>query len=162
MEKDKLIQQIEIGLSTWKLADYFKTTQPNIRYWLKKYELQTNRTSNIISGKKLCPRCKDDKDKSEFYQYKKSSSFCKKCILESNTERRLQTKQKAVDYLGGKCTSCGYNKCLAALEFHHINPKDKDKDYFNYRGGFTDTLKTELDKCVLLCANCHREKHHLL
>ena len=55
----------------------------------------------------------------------------------------------------------GYNKSIAALEFHHINPIEKDKDYFNMRGGLSPNLKTELDKCVLLCANCHREIHHL-
>lgn len=68
---------------------------------------------------------------------------------------------KALEYKGGKCSICGYNKSIAALEFHHINPNEKDKDYFNMRGGLSPKLKTELDKCVLLCANCHREIHHL-
>lgn len=65
---------------------------------------------------------------------------------------------KMVEYKGGKCEICGYNKCIEALEFHHINPKEKD---FSISGGTKsfNTLKPELDKCILVCANCHREIH---
>ena len=55
MNKDQLIQQIELGLSTWKLAEYFSITQPNIRYWLKKFKLETKRKFNDSLDKKLCP-----------------------------------------------------------------------------------------------------------
>ena len=76
-------------------------------------------------------------------------------------EWRKNTKLKLITCMGSKCQICGYSKCTDALEFHHINPNEKDKDYFNMRGGLSPNLKTELDKCVLLCANCHREIHHL-
>jgi len=64
----------------------------------------------------------------------------------------------AIDYKGGKCIVCGYNKCTWALEFHHIDPKEKEFSISDK--GYTrswDKVKIELDKCVLLCANCHRE-----
>ena len=63
-----------------------------------------------------------------------------------------------VDYKGGKCEICGYNKCLEALEFHHKDPNEKD---FSIANNFKsmDKMKTEVDKCLLLCANCHREEH---
>ena len=161
MNKETLINQINQNLSTWQIAAQSNTTQANVRYWLKKYNLQTIRTINKESKLKLCPKCNISKPKSEFYQSKKSSSYCKSCIVESNLERQRNTKSLAVEYKGGKCSICGYNKSMAALEFHHINPNEKDKDYFNMRGGLSPKLKTELDKCVLLCANCHREIHHL-
>lgn len=71
---------------------------------------------------------------------------------------RKNIKMKMVDYKGGRCLICGYKKCIDALEFHHINPDDKD---FNISGGTKsfDYLKSELDKCILVCANCHREIH---
>lgn len=71
---------------------------------------------------------------------------------------RKNIKMKMVEYKGGKCEICGYNKCIEALEFHHINPKEKD---FSISGGTKsfNSLKSELDKCVLVCANCHREIH---
>lgn len=76
----------------------------------------------------------------------------------SDFRRRL--KRKAVDYKGGKCERCGYNKYVGALEFHHTNPTEKD---FNIGSkGHTrawDKVKIELDKCQLLCSNCHKEVH---
>jgi hypothetical protein len=66
----------------------------------------------------------------------------------------------SVEYKGGKCSSCGYNKCIAALEFHHLDPSKKDFSISS--SGNTrswNKVKEELDKCVLLCSNCHREVH---
>jgi hypothetical protein len=75
------------------------------------------------------------------------------CIVQHNDV----FKQRAVDYKGGKCKLCGYDKYLAALEFHHRNPKCKDHT-IHLRNSWNKT-KHELDKCDLLCANCHRETH---
>lgn len=58
------------------------------------------------------------------------------------------------------CLLVSPNECLSALEFHHLDPSEKDPDYYSLKIDF-DKLKPELDKCVLLCANCHREKHDL-
>lgn len=66
----------------------------------------------------------------------------------------------ARSYKGSKCTICGYNKCQRALSFHHLNPKKKD--FGLSVKGLTrseDKVKKEIDKCVLLCANCHMEVH---
>ena len=67
-------------------------------------------------------------------------------------------KQRVVDYKGGKCQVCGYNKCITALEFHHLDPSKKD---FTISGGTKsfEKLKPEIDKCICVCANCHREIH---
>ena len=72
--------------------------------------------------------------------------------------RRSALKQKAVDYLGGHCTICSYNKTNSALEFHHIDDFEKD---FNISSKMSSwkRIEKELKKCVLLCANCHREVH---
>lgn len=75
-------------------------------------------------------------------------------------KRRLKVKQMAIEYKGGKCEKCGYNKCVAALEFHHLNPEEKDFGIGSkgYTRGW-EKVKEELDKCILVCANCHREIH---
>jgi len=77
--------------------------------------------------------------------------------------RRRKVKAMAVAHMGGKCVKCGYNKCIAALEFHHLDPAQKD---FNLaRKGYTfswDRVREEVEKCILVCANCHREIHHEL
>ena len=85
-------------------------------------------------------------------------------IALSNVERvqswRKRTKQKLVEIAGGRCVLCGYERCVTALEFHHIDPTSKD---FNVTGS-RDTrsfasMIAEIRKCVLVCANCHREIH---
>lgn len=161
MEKEKLQECITQGLSTWKMAELFETSQPNIRYWLKKFDLKTEITINKENGDKKCPKCGLTKSLSEFYKSTKASSYCKDCIKQTNKINRQNVKEQAIQYLGGKCSNCGYNKCSAALDFHHIDPNEKDKNYDNYKGSFSNKLKTELDKCVLLCSNCHRELHNL-
>jgi hypothetical protein len=71
---------------------------------------------------------------------------------------RIRAKEKLVDYKGGKCIVCGYNKYVGNLSFHHLNSQDKD---FNISGkSFSiECLKKEVDKCVLLCHICHGELH---
>ena len=71
---------------------------------------------------------------------------------------RKRTKELLVEYKGGKCEFCGYNKCVEALEFHHIDETTKEFQI----SGSTKSLekqKKETDKCYMLCANCHRELH---
>lgn len=85
---------------------------------------------------------------------------CKKCCNEAVIKRRQVLKKKAVEYKGGKCEICGYNKCIDALEFHHLDPTEKE--YGIGGDGSTksfERLKKELDKCICVCANCHREIH---
>jgi hypothetical protein len=67
-------------------------------------------------------------------------------------------KQRAVDHMGGACKACGYDKCIAALEFHHLDPSEKDFAISGKIRSWT-ALEVELKKCVMLCANCHREVH---
>jgi predicted HNH restriction endonuclease len=68
-----------------------------------------------------------------------------------------------VEYKGGSCVKCGYKKCIGALEFHHIDPSKKDFTLSHLKSSkFDDKIKNELDKCILVCANCHREIHEEL
>lgn len=120
----------------------------------------------MIDDQKVCPRCKTAKPDSEYYVRKDRSGraslsgFCKKCVCEERVERGRKFKQKCVDYKGGKCERCGYDKSNHALDFHHMDPKEKDFGIGKQRRTkFDDKIKAELDKCMILCANCHREKH---
>lgn len=62
-----------------------------------------------------------------------------------------------VNYLGGKCMRCGYNKCYRALEFHHRDPSTKEFGIATGEGRSWKRLEPELKKCDLLCSNCHAE-----
>ena len=74
------------------------------------------------------------------------------------SKRRRAIKALAIEYKGGKCQLCGYDKYQGALELHHIDPKQKE--FAISQKGHSrswERVKKELDKCMLVCANCHRE-----
>lgn len=120
-----------------------------------------NETKNVISRK--CPRCNKVKSLDEFYKRRGkdgSSTYCKQCTSNQCLERQRRLKLLAVAYLGSCCKLCGYNKCIAALDFHHTDPSEKDfsiSDNFKHRS--FEVIRPELDKCILVCSNCHRELH---
>jgi transcriptional regulator len=71
---------------------------------------------------------------------------------------RKRVKSKLVEHMGGGCKICGYNKCLSALHFHHLDPNEKDFTISGKSSSF-DKLKKEAEKCILVCSNCHSEIH---
>jgi DNA-binding CsgD family transcriptional regulator len=73
---------------------------------------------------------------------------------------RKKIKEKLVDYKGGSCELCHYNKCIEALEFHHRDPAQKDFGISEYTHLKWDNIVKEVDKCIMVCANCHREIHN--
>ena len=95
---------------------------------------------NVLTGRqqRFCsPKCKN-----KFYVFR----------------RRKALKQKAVDYKGGKCMLCGYDRCLDALSFHHAG----DKEFGIGSKGYTRAwakVQAELNECILVCSNCHAEIH---
>ncbi len=96
----------------------------------------------------------------EFVKNSENRWRCKKCAAEAVQRKREKLKKDAIKYKGGKCQICGYNKCDSALEFHHLDPNQKD--FGISANGYTrswDTVKKELNKCIMVCANCHREIH---
>lgn len=113
---------------------------------------------------RFCPRCKSLHPTSNFYSRRGkegSSVYCKQCTVRQTVERQQAFKKICVEYKGGACEKCGYNKCIAALDFHHKDAGKKDFSISKARLRTLDqTLKNELNKCQLLCANCHREVHY--
>jgi 5-methylcytosine-specific restriction endonuclease McrA len=81
-------------------------------------------------------------------------------LRQAVSKRRKKLRELARQYKGGECIICGYKQCQDALEFHHLNPKGKDFGLSSR--GLTrswEKIKKEIDKCILICSNCHREVH---
>lgn len=77
-------------------------------------------------------------------------------LIKAVAKRRRKIKFLAIEYKGGKCQICGYNKYVGALDFHHL----ANKTFSIGDKGYTRSwarVKEELDKCILVCSNCHRE-----
>lgn len=109
---------------------------------------------------KTCRTCEEEKPIAGFYEKSDRDGHynqCKTCRNKSKSKRGRKYKKQLVEYLGGRCEKCGYDKCYSALEFHHKNPSKKKINVSRSTSYSFQKLKEEADKCSLLCANCHRE-----
>lgn len=134
-------------------------------------------SENIL---KTCSKCKEAKPLNLFYKWNKTKdglmSRCKACHysiqrafrvgnkehVQSQTKlRRDSVKLKAVLYKGDRCEDCLQQYPLCVYDFHHLDPSTKENDIGSLIQSSWEVVKQELDKCVLLCANCHRCRHYL-
>lgn len=122
-----------------------------------------SKTSKISKGKreyigndKQCPIC------GILFKPKNTNAYqrqcCYNCMPEGIQLTRGMFLAKIKEARGGKCVRCGYDKCITALEFHHIDPSKKDFTISNGNFKLQDAIK-ESKKCILLCSNCHKEFH---
>ena len=119
----------------------------------------------MIRKCKICDKTFETKSSTRIYCYECSGNSTRndnETRKHQKTMLRRNMKLQAIKMLGGKCSICGYNKCVDALEFHHRNPKEKE---FKFGSGNTmswEEYKNELKKCILVCSNCHKEIHSRL
>jgi hypothetical protein len=103
----------------------------------------------------ICPCGETNPD--NFY---KSQRFkCKKCLIDYNGVRCQDRKNRARQYLGGRCLACGFDKWMSSLSFHHLNPSRKDLNWQTMRGWSWSRILKELEHCIILCSNCHVAHH---
>ena len=173
LETDKIAQVIELRKELKPYEEIKKITglsKSIIGKICREYELIMNRKFSEISN--------DTKSKiRETYKEVKStrkvakllnvsrdsvmnivSQKRKKQLVKGVVEWRRRKKIELVEYKGGECEICGYKKCIDALEFHHRYPNEKDFTISGKSWSF-ERLKNEVDKCILLCSNCHKETH---
>ena len=91
--------------------------------------------------------------------YKSAKYQCKSCWNKRTAKTQIDKVRQLKKEYGNKCTRCGYDKCVDALEFHHLDPAQKEFHLGEARGRSIDKLRQELDKCILVCRNCHTEIH---
>lgn len=175
MNKHELEMMVSQGYSIGKISKLVNKSKGSVRHWLKIFGLKTKnksfkeepRTKSIIliNGVefKTCPKCKEIKNlNNDFYTSKNGDvhGWCKPCNNKITYQKQLDRKAECVNYKGGKCIVCGYNKYIGSLDFHHLDPTKKEFNISSLRSYNFNSLKKELDKCVLLCKNCHSETHH--
>jgi hypothetical protein len=128
------------------------------KYCLDCSPFGSHNTKNLSKKLKDEYKCACGETRPEkFYGIKKS--VCSKCHKEYTLRIGQEKRKKAIDYLGGECKNCGYDKYYGAIDLHHLDPRKKDSDFNNLRGWSWERIKKEIKNCVPLCATCHREVH---
>jgi hypothetical protein len=158
MNESILKELISQGFSSYEIAKQMNCGQTNVRYWLKKFNLTTKSLvcktcGKILEGKRVifCSmRCKHLEPKN------------KQNVYIRQQERGKQRKLSLIKLKGGCCELCGYSKNAAALQFHHEDPTKKEHglDARKLSNSSWEWCVSELEKCKLLCANCHAETHY--
>lgn len=129
--------------------------------WKRHNTKDLRKASVLLAGLFRCSLCKQYLPREQFYGKTEKSRFhwCKKCNRDRQAERHRRVKSLAVAYKGGSCLVCGYSFYEGGLVFHHTNPLEKEFGIGRQTRSFDETLKAELDKCLLLCTRCHAEVH---
>ena len=156
---DELQSLVDSGLSQKEIAKQLGLSVSGVKYHLKKRGISMKVSSNTAP---VCKKCGEN-GLDKFYTRRggdKYSTYCKSCEIDRSVGRFRYNKKTFIEYKGGRCEKCGYDKCYGALEFHHIDPSQKDPHWNNMRGKPLESVKDELDKCLLVCSNCHREIHY--
>jgi transposase len=167
LRRDELAPLVAEGASIAQIADAVGRSMGTVRHWLAKYELRTQcpagaprrpgtlkaREEGLPTAAVICPghgECEHVRDARGSYR-------CRKCRADAVVRRRRRVKQILVAEAGGRCRLCGYHRCVAALQFHHLDPATKEFNLARYGARSIERQRAEVRKCVLLCSNCHAE-----
>lgn len=161
LRREELEPLVEAGLSTRQIAEKLDRSQATVRHWLREYALTTSwaerRRESAEGHLEMTFKCA--RHGSTKFRLRPSGGYrCLKCRAEAVAARRRKVKQILVEEAGGACQICGYDRCIAALEFHHLVPSEK-RFAMSHRGvaRSLERARAEAKKCVLLCGNCHAE-----
>jgi hypothetical protein len=164
IDRELLAEIVSCELSIRDMADVFDRSPTTVRHWLRRHALETPRMTRERLGKAAlaaglrtaeipCPRHGMTR------HVRREGGFrCARCRVEHVAERRRRIKRQLVLEAGGRCELCGYDRCVAALQFHHLDRGTKR--FALSQDGVSRSMaqaRDEAAKCVLLCANCHAE-----
>lgn len=167
IEQDRLAGLVDGGATIAEIALDLGIGKATVRYWLQRHGLRTRHARGRRPSEGKAAReagllvatmwCKHH-GSTQFLLEGRGYYRCTKCRVDAVSRRRRKVKAILVAEAGGACSICGYDRCLGALEFHHLDPTQKRMEV-NAKGVALalETLRGEAEKCVLLCANCHVE-----
>lgn len=165
LRRDALEPLVAEGLALGQLASRLEVSIKTVCYWIDKHglpkpkEIRAGDTAERLrNGDTRAIRTCRHHGNVEFVLDRRGTWRCRQCRQDAVAERRRKVKRILVQEAGGRCLICGYDRSVAALQFHHIDPESKR---FNVsQKGHTvgiDLAREEASKCALLCANCHTE-----
>lgn len=167
IDRQQLERFVVAGATIAEIAAEVELSRTTVRYWLKRYGLRTtnNRGRRALetraakqAGELIVSRRCERHGETQFRLEGRGYYRCMRCRCEAVAKRRRTVKEILVREAGGRCCVCGYDRWRGALECHHLNPTEKRLE-INAKGISLalSTLRSEAEKCALLCANCHAE-----
>ena len=183
MVKEEILKMREDGFSYREISKKIGCSRATISYHCKRWNLTDIGLNSGRDAKSKKIEIQEyyknhtNKETAEFFNISESSvsrykiNKNKKILNESDKKKRnyirvsdfrQRLKIKSIEYKGGKCLICGYDKCNRSMDFHHRDPNEKDFCIGSSTVLNWNRVKTELDKCDLLCRNCHGEVHEKL
>jgi len=161
LERETLERFVARGWSMRAMARELDVSLGTVRHWMKRYRLTATayvrRGQHVEKPPELRRACRRH-GLTAFTLTSQGGYRCKGCRSDAVSARRRRVKRILVDEAGGKCSLCGYDRYVGALEFHHVDPATKS--FTLSHGGVTNSLaraRLEASKCLLLCSNCHAE-----
>jgi transposase-like protein len=166
LRREQLSSLVEQGATVEEIADALDRCTSTVRHWMRKFGLKTQRHHRHRSAALAALRSGQTRfmstcarhGETEFLAFSDGHSRCARCNSEAVAKRRRKVKRILAEEAGGRCALCGYDRCIAALHFHHLDPGQKSFSLSHQ--GVTRSLekaREEAGKCLLLCSNCHAE-----
>jgi len=164
IDEDLLRALVSSHFSIREIAETMERSAATIRHWLAKLDLETSPARHSPAAARAAA---EGATEAALYcpthgitrHVRRDAGFrCAICRSTRVIERRRAVKRMLLDEAGGRCIICGYERCVAALHFHHLDPSQKS--FTLALGGNTRAIakaRAEASKCVVLCANCHAE-----
>jgi transposase len=165
LDRTELETLVAGGASVSAIAAQLDASATRVQYWLRNYGLRTRhslRRAKALQARKggvavirlMCPH----HGLTDFWLEGRGYHRCLRCRGEAVARRRRKVKAVLVEELGGRCRICGYDRCVGALHFHHVDPATKAFTVSHQGATLAlERMREEVRKCVLLCANCHAE-----
>lgn len=165
--REELEALVGEGASIAQIAEAVGRSKATVRHWLGKYGLRTSgrpggrarpgageaRQAGLTEAVLVCPH----HGQVEHVRETRGYFRCRQCRQEAVIQHRRRVKEILVREAGGSCRLCGYDRCLAALQFHHVDPDLKEFGVARRGARSIERLRAETRKCILLCSNCHAE-----
>lgn len=168
LRREQLMVLVEAGLTVREIAARVDRGPSTVRYWLRHFGLRTSgtagrrarsdaqraKTAGLAEVEMRCPR----HGETTFVLEGRGYYRCRRCRSEAVSRRRRAVKATLVREAGGRCQLCGYDRYVGALQFHHIDPAEK-QFALSFQGVTLslERFRAEAGKCALLCSNCHAE-----
>jgi hypothetical protein len=165
IDSPRLRELVAGGASVAAIAAELGVTRYAAKRALAASGLQTSRARTLDAArrartdgtKRIERRCQRH-GRVAFARDARGTYRCTRCSADAVSRRRRRVKATLVREAGGRCVLCGYDRCIAALGFHHLDPNEKS--FGLAAGGLARSLsksREEVAKCALLCSNCHAE-----